>query len=101
MPPKKKSAAKAIAPSFEEAAEELEEITRRLERDPSSLTSLLDDFERGQALLQYCQTKLKSARKRLDLIEANLHAEPDHTGDLYEDPPTNDADPDDDDVRLF
>ncbi|YCM43754.1 exodeoxyribonuclease VII small subunit [Verrucomicrobiaceae bacterium 227] len=101
MPPKKSPAKKPVAASFEEAAEELEEITRRLERDPSSLTSLLDDFERGQALLQFCQATLKSARKRLDLMEANLHAEPDNTGDLDGDTQNNDADHDDDDVRLF
>ena len=100
MPPKKPASKQPVASSFEEAAEELEEITRRLERDPSSLTSLLDDFERGQALLQYCQATLKSARKRLDLVEANLHAEPDKTGDLDGDTPNNDADHDDD-VRLF
>ena len=100
MPPKKSPAKKSVATSFEEAAQELEEITRRLERDPSSLTSLLDDFERGQALLQYCQTTLKSARKRLDLVEANLHVEPDNKGDLEGDTPNNDSDHDDD-VRLF
>ena len=101
MPPKKSPAKKPVAASFEDAAHELEEITKRLERDPTSLTILLDDFERGQALLHYCQTTLKSARKRLDLIEANLHAEPDNTGDLDRDTPNNDADHDDDDVRLF
>ena len=100
MPAKKSPSKEPVASSFEAAAEELEEITRRLERDPSSLTSLLDDFERGQALLKFCQTTLKSARKRLDLMEANLHAEPDKTGDLDGDSPKNDADHDDD-VRLF
>lgn len=98
MPAKKKSAKKPVAASFEEATEELEEITRRLERDPSSLTNLLDDFERGQALLKYCQDTLKSARKRLDLVEANLHADPDIPEETNS--RNNDADHDDD-VRLF
>lgn len=101
MPAKKATAKTPVASSFEEASEELEEITRRLERDPSSLTGLLEDFERGQALLQFCQATLKSARKRLDLVEANLHAEPDKSGDVKNDTFNLDADPDDDDVRLF
>lgn len=101
MPAKKKTTQKNVAESFEQAAEELEEITRRLERDPSSLTSLLDDFERGQVLLKYCQDTLKSARKRLDLVEANLHAEPDAPQKSETSSRKNDADHDDDDVRLF
>lgn len=98
MPPKKKTAKKQINLTFEEAVAELDLITEKLEGEPSSLTNLLDDFERGQELLNFCQSTLKSARKRLDLIEANLHAEPvnsstEETEDL--------SSTDDDDVRLF
>lgn len=99
MAAKKAKKSPAPAASFEEAVEELEEITRRLEKDPESLANLLDDFERGQELLTFCQKTLKSARKRLDLVEASLHAE----GDDEELPAesSSDDDPDDQDVRLF
>lgn len=97
--PVKKKASSPVASSFEDAAEELEVITRRLEEDPATLAALLEDFERGQALLSYCQNTLKSARKRLDLVEAKLQTEltEDESTDLSE----VDDDTNDDDVRLF
>lgn len=99
MPAKKKASSAPVARSFEEAADELEEITLRLEDEPTSLAKLLEDFERGQALLSYCQKTLVSARKRLDMVEAKLQAEvPAEASD-------DDSDDDDstniDDVRLF
>jgi len=99
MAVKKAKNSKAPDPSFEEAVEELENITKRLEKDPESLAKLLDDFERGQKLLTYCQETLKSARKRLDLVEASLHAE--GNDDPIPESSSDDADPDDQDVRLF
>jgi exodeoxyribonuclease VII small subunit len=95
VPAKKKSASSPVASSFEEAANELEEITRRLEDDPTSLDKLLSDFERGQALLSYCQDALRSARKRLEPIEADVPE--DDGGSTYQ-PDLSDKD---DDVRLF
>ncbi|MDA7881877.1 exodeoxyribonuclease VII small subunit [Akkermansiaceae bacterium] len=100
MAVKKAKKPKAPSESFEDAVEELETITKRLERDPESLANLLDDFERGQELLTFCQKTLKSARKRLDLVEASLHAEGDDE-DLTSESSSDDADPDDQDVRLF
>ncbi|MDA7868826.1 exodeoxyribonuclease VII small subunit, partial [bacterium] len=85
--------------SFEEAADELEEITRRLEDEPSSLAKLLEDFERGQALLSYCQKTLLSARKRLNLIEANIQTE--ENDEDSEESSEEPSDTLDDDVRLF
>ena len=100
MAVKKAAKSKAPAQSFEKAVEELENITKRLEKDPESLANLLDDFERGQKLLNFCQKTLKSARKRLDLVEASLHAEGDDE-DPNPESSSDDADPDDQDVRLF
>jgi len=99
MPAKKKKASAPIASSFEEAADELEEITRRLEDEPSSLDQLLEDFERGQALLSYCQKALTSARERLDLVEADLPAETSENDSA--EPTDHDSSEKDDDVRLF
>lgn len=99
MPAKKKSSAAPVAASFEEAAAELEEITRRLEEEASSLDKLLEDFERGQALLTYCQKTLTSARKRLDLVEAE--PPPDEPIPKPTELPQHDSSDHDDDVRLF
>ena len=98
MPAGKKKSS-SVAHSFEEAAEELEVITRRLEEDPGSLAGLLEDFERGQALLSYCQNTLKSTRKRLDLVEAKLQT--DMTEDESDNSSKSGDDTHDDDVRLF
>ena len=100
MAVKKAKKSKTPAPSFEDAVEELENITKRLEKDPESLGNLLDDFERGQELLIFCQKTLKSARKRLDLVEDSLHAEG-NDEDSSPESSSDDADPDDQDVRLF
>ncbi len=99
MPAKKKASPPPAAESFEEAADELDDIIQILEQEPTSLAKLLDDFERGQALLCYCQDTLKSARKRLDIVEAKLQASSriDESTDLSPDEePSND-----DDVRLL
>ena len=99
MAAKKKNSAKRVTGSFEEAADELEEITRRLEDEPSSLAKLLEDFERGQALLSYCQKTLLSARKRLNLIEAKIQTE--ENDEDSEESSKEPSDTLDDDVRLF
>ena len=99
MAAKKKTSAKCVSGSFEEATDELEEITRRLEDEPSSLGKLLEDFERGQALLSYCQKTLLSARKRLNLIEANIQTE--ENDEDSEESSEEPSDTLDDDVRLF
>lgn len=99
MAAKKKTSTNRVIDSFEGAADELEEITRRLEDEPSSLASLLEDFERGQALLSYCQKTLFSARKRLNMIEAKLQKEEnDEDSDESSKEPSDTLD---DDVRLF
>tara|TARA_B100000900_G_scaffold414834_1_gene442675 strand:- start:965 stop:1264 length:300 start_codon:yes stop_codon:yes gene_type:complete len=99
MAAKKKTSVERVSGSFEEATVELEEITRRLEDEPSSLAKLLEDFERGQALLSYCQKTLKSARKRLNIIEAKLQTEDNNGGS--DESSEESSDTLDDDVRLF
>jgi exodeoxyribonuclease VII small subunit len=99
MPAKKKASPPPAADSFEEAADELEAIIKILEQEPSSLAKLLDDFERGQDLLSYCQNTLKSARKRLDIVEAKLQAN--SLDNESNDSSQDDEPPNDDDVRLL
>ena len=99
MPAKKKTAkTPPVAESFEDAVEELDKVIETLEQEPTSLAKLLDDFERGQELLSYCQNTLKSARKRLDVVEAKLQAS---ANDDETNPSSQDQFSNDDDVRLL
>jgi len=99
MPAKKKNATTPpVAESFEDAVDELDKVIEILEQEPSSLAQLLDNFERGQELLSYCQNTLKSARKRLDVVEAKLQA---NTCDEEDDLSSKDQPSNDDDVRLL
>jgi exodeoxyribonuclease VII small subunit len=91
---KKKKSADEVSESFEDALEELDELTERLSHEPDSLGQLIDDYERGQKLIQYCTNQLDSARKRIEIIQAELSS----------DSKTESTDPspdDNDDVRLF
>ncbi|MFT6181231.1 MAG: exodeoxyribonuclease VII small subunit [Paracoccaceae bacterium] len=99
MPAKKEASTPPVAESFEDAADELEKIIQVLEQEPTSLAKLLDDFERGQALLSYCQITLKSAHKRLDIVEAKLKA--DSTEEELDNSFEKNKALNDDDVRLL
>ncbi|MGB7568655.1 MAG: exodeoxyribonuclease VII small subunit [Chitinivibrionales bacterium] len=51
--------------TFEDALKEMEKIIGRLERDDLTLSSALENFERGVALMRVCDTHLKSAEGKL------------------------------------
>lgn len=54
--------------SFETAMEELESIIRNLESGKTSLEDSISAYERGVALKQHCETKLKDARMKIDKL---------------------------------
>ena len=54
--------------SFEDALRELETIVRRLEEGKTSLEEAMKAYERGAALKNHCEQKLKDARLRVDQI---------------------------------
>jgi exodeoxyribonuclease VII small subunit len=54
--------------SFEEALGELEKIVRQLETGAADLKTSIDSYERGMALRQYCDSKLKEAQGRIEKI---------------------------------
>jgi exodeoxyribonuclease VII small subunit len=54
--------------SFEAALRELETIVARLEQGEVDLEDSIALYERGQALKQHCEAKLKSAESRLEKI---------------------------------
>jgi exodeoxyribonuclease VII small subunit len=63
-------------PDFEQALAELEQLVERLERGDLPLDEALKTFERGVALTRHCQTSLKSAQQKVEiLLKKNAQAE--------------------------
>ena len=63
-------------PEFEQALAELEAVVERLERGDLPLEEALRVFERGVELTRHCQSALKAAQQRVDiLIKRNGQAE--------------------------
>ena len=55
-------------PDFEEALAELEGLVERLERGDLPLEEALKTFERGVELTRHCQTSLKSAQQKVEIL---------------------------------
>jgi exodeoxyribonuclease VII small subunit len=96
-------------PSFEEAIAALEAIVEAMEHDQLPLGQLVDHYEKGNALLNSCESLLNSAKTRIELITLRNQNEiglESPTGSVQSDGPASAAshadDPDDDDdIRLF
>lgn len=56
------------APEFEQALEELEKLVETLERGDLPLDEALRRFERGVELTRHCQSALKAAQQRVDIL---------------------------------
>jgi exodeoxyribonuclease VII small subunit len=54
--------------SFEQALAELEKIVQDLERGQLDLEAAIQAYERGTALKEHCERKLKEAKLRVDRI---------------------------------
>ena len=68
-------AAKQKKPSFEEAIQQLEEITRQLEKGSLSLDHSIQAYEKGMQLSKLCSEMLKKAERKLESIEMNEKGE--------------------------
>ena len=55
--------------SFEDALMRLEEIVKRLEDGQVSLEDSIEVYETGQHLKRHCETKLASAKARIEQIQ--------------------------------
>jgi exodeoxyribonuclease VII small subunit len=55
-------------PEFEQALDELEKLVERLERGDLPLDEALRTFERGVELTRHCQTALKAAQQRVEIL---------------------------------
>lgn len=66
--------------SFESALGELEQIVRALETGRAPLEESIGSYERGVALKQHCEKKLKEAQTKIEKItldsDGNISAEP-------------------------
>lgn len=56
------------AMSFEDALQELETIVKRLEEGKVRLDEAVTSYERGAALKNHCETKLREAQAKVEKI---------------------------------
>ncbi|HEY2634784.1 MAG TPA: exodeoxyribonuclease VII small subunit [Steroidobacteraceae bacterium] len=61
-------AATDVQPDFETAMRELEELVERLEQGDLSLEESLAAFERGVTLTRACQSALKEAEQKVEIL---------------------------------
>ena len=54
--------------SFEDAMKQLEEVVSRLESGNASLEDSIKLYERGAALRQHCESRLRAAEERIEKI---------------------------------
>jgi exodeoxyribonuclease VII small subunit len=54
--------------TFEEAIDQLEKITERLEEGNLPLEKSLEQFEQGMKLVQFCEQKLEEVEKRIRVL---------------------------------
>ena len=59
-------------PSFEAALQELERIVQSMETGEASLEDSLAAYERGAALLRFCQETLSAAEQKLQILENSV-----------------------------
>jgi exodeoxyribonuclease VII small subunit len=88
--------------TFEDALATLEAIVDSMEQEQMPLEDLVAQYEKGSKLLENCESMLKSARHRIELI--TLQARKDIQQDEAIQAPTStetDVSDDDDDIRLF
>ncbi|HKE44198.1 MAG TPA: exodeoxyribonuclease VII small subunit [Steroidobacteraceae bacterium] len=69
---------KSKIPDFEQCMAELEALVERLERGDLPLEESLKQFERGVLLARSCQTALKAAEQKVEILlkPASGDAEP-------------------------
>lgn len=61
--------------NFEDALKELEEIVRNMESGQTKLEDSLKNYEKGIALAQVCEKRLKEAKTKLEKIAVSPEGE--------------------------
>jgi exodeoxyribonuclease VII small subunit len=64
------SSVPAIAPSYEAAQAELEQLVAQLESGDMPLEQLLSAYQRGAELLKYCRAKLEAVESQIKVLDA-------------------------------
>ena len=64
----KDSSPEAATPDLEKSLAELEKIVERMEAGDLSLDESLKQFERGVILTRQCQTALRSAEQKVEIL---------------------------------
>lgn len=54
--------------SFEDALKQLETIVRKLESGQATLEEAISEYEKGAALKKHCESRLNSAKMRIEKI---------------------------------
>ena len=67
-----KPSPKTDEPSFEDAMQRLDEIVAGMEDGQLSLEEMISSYEDGVRLLKLCRQRIDGARRRVDLISADL-----------------------------
>jgi exodeoxyribonuclease VII small subunit len=62
-------------PEFEQSLQELERLVERLERGDLPLEEALKSFERGIELTRHCQSALRAAQQRVEILLRRNHGE--------------------------
>jgi exodeoxyribonuclease VII small subunit len=89
-------------PSFEESLRGLESIVEAMEHQHLSLEELVSHYEKGSTLLNRCESILKSARTRIELITLHPQTEALQNAELAKSRPSDEEEMDDaNDIRLF
>jgi exodeoxyribonuclease VII small subunit len=86
-------------PDFERSLGELEALVQKLEQGDVPLEEALQTFERGVALTRQCQTALRTAQQKVEVLLARNGAETvENFDDADADADAEDEDEDDDDA---
>ena len=62
-------AVSAVAPSYEAALAELEQLVGRLESGDMPLEQLLSGYQRGAELLKFCRDKLEAVENQIKVLD--------------------------------
>lgn len=62
--------------TFEEAVERLEALVEAMEAGQLPLEEMLDRYEEGTRLVQFCSEKLATAEKRIEMVARNASGKP-------------------------
>ena len=88
---------KSKLPDFEQSLTELEALVAKLEQGDVPLEEALKTFERGVALTRQCQTALRTAQQKVEVLLARNGEETIES--LVDEAETDDEDDDDADER--